>query len=27
MHINDLDLNLLRVFDAIHNARSVNRAA
>ena len=27
MHINDLDLNLLRVFEAIHSARSVSRAA
>lgn len=27
MHIHDLDLNLLRVFDAIHRARSVSRAA
>lgn len=27
MHINDLDLNLLRVFDAVHRARSVGRAA
>ena len=27
MHLNDLDLNLLRVFDAVHRARSVGRAA
>lgn len=27
MHINELDLNLLRVFDAVHRARSVSRAA
>ena len=27
MHINDLDLNLLRVFDAVYTARSVSRAA
>lgn len=27
MHINDIDLNLLRVFDAVYRARSVSRAA
>jgi DNA-binding transcriptional LysR family regulator len=27
MHINELDLNLLRVFDAVHAERSVSRAA
>ena len=27
MHINDIDLNLLRLFDAIYRARSVSRAA
>ena len=27
MHVNDLDLNLLRVFDAIYRAGSVSRAA
>jgi DNA-binding transcriptional LysR family regulator len=27
VHINDLDLNLLRVFDAVYSARSVSRAA
>ncbi|MEP6739747.1 MAG: LysR family transcriptional regulator [Caldimonas sp.] len=27
MHIRDLDLNLLRVFDAVHRQRSVSRAA
>ncbi|MEO8123428.1 MAG: LysR family transcriptional regulator [Burkholderiales bacterium] len=27
MHIRDLDLNLLRVFDAVHRHRSVSRAA
>ena len=27
MHINDIDLNLLRVFDAIYRARNVSRAA
>ncbi len=27
MHINEIDLNLLRVFDAIYRARSVSRAA
>jgi DNA-binding transcriptional LysR family regulator len=27
MHINDLDLNLLRIFDAVHRQRSVSRAA
>jgi DNA-binding transcriptional LysR family regulator len=27
MHFNEIDLNLLRVFDAIHRARSVSRAA
>ncbi|MCR5867938.1 MAG: LysR family transcriptional regulator [Aquincola tertiaricarbonis] len=27
MHINELDLNLLRVFDAVYRARSVSRAA
>ena len=27
MNINDLDLNLLRIFDAIHRQRSVSRAA
>lgn len=27
MHIRDLDLNLLRVFDAVHQQRSVSRAA
>ena len=27
MHINQLDLNLLRVFDAVYRARSVSRAA
>lgn len=27
MHINDIDLNLLRLFDAVYRARSVSRAA
>ena len=27
MHINDLDLNLLRLFDAVYRSRSVSRAA
>ena len=27
MHIQDLDLNLLRIFDAVHRQRSVSRAA
>jgi DNA-binding transcriptional LysR family regulator len=27
MHINDLDLNLLRIFDAVYRQRSVSRAA
>jgi DNA-binding transcriptional LysR family regulator len=27
MHINEIDLNLLRVFDAVYRARSVSRAA
>ena len=27
MHINELDLNLLRIFDAVHRQRSVSRAA
>jgi DNA-binding transcriptional LysR family regulator len=27
MHINELDLNLLRLFDAVHRLRSVSRAA
>jgi DNA-binding transcriptional LysR family regulator len=27
MHINDLDLNLLRLFDAVYRARNVSRAA
>lgn len=27
MHINDVDLNLLRLFDAVYRARSVSRAA
>ena len=27
MHIRDLDLNLLRIFDAVHRQRSVSRAA
>jgi DNA-binding transcriptional LysR family regulator len=27
MHINDLDLNLLRLFDAVHRTRNVSRAA
>lgn len=27
MHIKDIDLNLLRLFDAVHRARSVSRAA
>jgi DNA-binding transcriptional LysR family regulator len=27
MHINDIDLNLLRVFDAVYRVRSVSRAA
>ena len=27
MHIKDLDLNLLRIFDAVHRQRSVSRAA
>ncbi len=27
MHINDIDLNLLRVFDAVYRARNVSRAA
>ncbi|MEO8120847.1 MAG: LysR family transcriptional regulator, partial [Rhodoferax sp.] len=27
MHINEIDLNLLRVFDAIYSARNVSRAA
>jgi DNA-binding transcriptional LysR family regulator len=27
MHINELDLNLLRIFDAVHRERSVSRAA
>jgi DNA-binding transcriptional LysR family regulator len=27
MHINDIDLNLLRLFDAVHRSRNVSRAA
>ena len=27
MHINDIDLNLLRVFDAVYRIRNVSRAA
>ena len=27
MHINELDLNLLRIFDAVYRQRSVSRAA
>ena len=27
MHINDIDLNLLRVFDAVYRTRNVSRAA
>src|SRR5690606_4613783 len=27
MHINDIDLNLLRVFDAVYKTRNVSRAA
>ena len=27
MHIDDIDLNLLRLFDAVYRARSVSRAA
>ena len=27
MHIKDIDLNLLRLFDAVYRARSVSRAA
>jgi DNA-binding transcriptional LysR family regulator len=27
MHIKDIDLNLLRLFDAVHRLRSVSRAA
>ncbi|HRP28900.1 MAG TPA: LysR family transcriptional regulator, partial [Burkholderiaceae bacterium] len=27
MHINALDLNLLRIFDAVHRHRKVSRAA
>jgi len=27
MHINDIDLNLLRLFDAVYRARNVSRAA
>jgi DNA-binding transcriptional LysR family regulator len=27
MHIKDIDLNLLRLFDAVHRTRNVSRAA
>ena len=27
MHINEIDLNLLRLFDAVYRARNVSRAA
>ncbi|HXD42017.1 MAG TPA: LysR family transcriptional regulator, partial [Ramlibacter sp.] len=27
MHINDIDLNLLRLFDAVYRSRNVSRAA
>ena len=27
MHINDIDLNLLRLFDAVYRTRNVSRAA
>jgi DNA-binding transcriptional LysR family regulator len=27
MHLNDIDLNLLRLFDAVYRQRSVSRAA